>query len=38
MTPWAAPPLERHDDLASLARAVDVLAFCLRDDRDILGK
>ena len=26
---------ERHDDLASLARAVDVLALCLRDDQDI---
>jgi 3-hydroxyisobutyrate dehydrogenase-like beta-hydroxyacid dehydrogenase len=26
---------ERHYDLASLARAVDVLAFCLRDDQDI---
>src|ERR1700760_4166024 len=26
---------ERHDGLASLARAVDVLALCLRDDQDI---
>jgi len=26
---------ERHDDLASLAREVDVLALCLRDDQDI---
>src|ERR1700677_149580 len=30
MTPWAAP-----HDLASIARAVDVLALCLRDDQDI---
>src|SRR6202044_3693767 len=26
---------QRHDDLAALARAVDVLALCLRDDQDI---